>query len=207
MKKLVLCVAIAAFSMSFVNAQEVKFGVKAGVNFASFSGDDVEDLDGLTGFHVGGVAEIMFSDKFSIQPEIIYSAQGAKSEESETFEGETFEYKSKAKLDYINIPVIAKYYVTEGLSLEAGPQVGFLASAKGKDEVTIDGDTESDTEDLKEYVKGVDFGLGLGLGYKLENGLNFSARYNLGLANISDDEDSDDSLKNNVIQLSVGFMF
>ena len=50
-------------------------------NFATLGGD-TEDLDGLTSFHVGGVAEISFSEKFSVQPELLYSAQGASFEES-----------------------------------------------------------------------------------------------------------------------------
>lgn len=206
MKKLVLCAIIGAFSINFLSAQEVKFGVKAGVNFASLSGDDLDDLDGLTGFHVGGVAEVLFSDKFSLQPEIFYSAQGAKSEYTGAYI-DSFEVKTKLKLDYINIPVIAKYYVTRELSIEAGPQIGFLVSAKQKIKVSGGGDSESDSVDLKDYYKGLDFGLGLGLGYKFENGLNFSARYNIGLSNVSDEDSDDFSIKNNVFQLSVGYMF
>ncbi len=59
-------------------------------------------------------------------------------------------------------------------------------------------------------MKGTDFGVNLGLGYKMENGLNFGARYNLGL---SDNLDVDDfeaegaEYKNSVIQISVGYFF
>ena len=70
---------------------------------------------------------------------------------------------------------MAKFYVAEGFSIEAGPQVGFLFSAK--DEYDFDGDTGED--DIKEYFKGIDFGVNFGVGYKLEGGLNLGARYNL----------------------------
>jgi hypothetical protein len=95
---------------------------------------------------------------------------------------------------------MAKYYVAEGFSIEAGPQVGFLMSAKAK--------AEGEEEDLKDFVKGIDFGFNLGLGYKMESGLNFAARYNLGLSNINDGEGSDDfKNQNSVMQVSVGYMF
>lgn len=188
MKKLILCAAIAAFGLSNVNAQEVKFGAKAGVNFASLSGDDADGLDGRTSFHIGGVVNIGISEKFAVQPELVYSSQGAKG----SFEGVDVDYN----FDYINLPVLAKFTVAEGFSIEAGPQVGFLMSAKLK--------AEGDSLDVKDDLKGIDFAGAIGLAYQMETGLNFSARYNLGLANIADGEGD---IKNNVIQISVGYMF
>jgi len=181
MKKLLLSAVIAVFAMSNLNAQEVKFGAKAGVNFASLSGDDVEGFDGRTSFHVGAVAEIGISEKFAVQPELVYSSQGASVGDS------------NLKMDYINLPILAKFFVAEGFSIEAGPQVGFLISA------------DAEGEDVKDSFKSTDFSGALGLGYKLDSGLNFAARYNLGLGNIVDAEGGD--VKNNVIQLSVGYMF
>ena len=94
---------------------------------------------------------------------------------------------------------MAKYYVAEGLSLEAGPQIGFLIKAEsGADDVSVD---------VKDAFKSIDFGFNFGAGYKLESGLNFAARYNLGLSDISDDDDSDSNVKNGVFQLSVGYTF
>ncbi|HEX9826031.1 MAG TPA: porin family protein [Flavobacteriaceae bacterium] len=180
MKKLFLFAAVAVFGFT-MNAQEVTFGAKAGVNFASLGGDDSDGLDGLTSFHVGGVVVIGVSEKFAIQPELLYSSQGA------SYDG------GDLKLDYINVPVLAKFTVAEGFSIEAGPQIGFLVSAK------------DDGEDVKDFLKSTDFSAALGLGYELETGLNFGARYNLGLGNVLDDDGGD--LKNNVIQLFVGYNF
>jgi len=206
MKKLILCGAIALFGFLSANAQEVKFGAKAGVNLATIGGD-VEDADGRTSFHVGGVAEIMISDKFSVQPELLYSAQGLQSEYTETIFGSDVKFEEKLKLDYINLPIMAKFYVAEGLSIEAGPQVGFLISAESEVEASFEGDSENQTEDVKDGFKSVDFAAGIGLGYKLDSGLNFSARYTLGLANIAEDAADDFSIQNNVLQVSLGYMF
>lgn len=192
MKKSFLIIAIIVFGLTNLNAQEVKFGAKAGLNLASITGDETDGIESRTAFHVGAVAEISVSDKFSVQPELLYSAQGAK----DSFEGIDFD----AKIDYLNLPIMAKYYVAEGFSLELGPQVGFLLSAKAE------GGGES--IDFKDETKGIDFGANFGVGYKLESGLNFGARYNLGLSNINDGEDSDDfKNQNSVIQLSVGYFF
>jgi len=200
MKKLCIIAVIAIFSFASINAQNIRFGAKAGVNLASINGDETDDFDMRTSFHVGAVVEIPLSDKFSVQPELLYSSQGAKSEFSEL--DVTGDYKFK--LDYLNVPIMMKYYVTEGLSLEAGPQIGILLAANTELEV---GDV-SEEEDVKEFMKDIDFGLNFGAGYQLENGLNFSARYNLGLSNIIDVEESDDSkIHNGVIQVSVGFFF
>lgn len=192
MKKLLLLAAVAVFGFWNINAQDVKFGAKAGVNFANISGDDTSGLDSRTALHVGVVAEIEISEKFSFQPELMYSQQG--------FKMSMFGIDATGELDYLNLPLMAKYYVADGFSLEAGPQVGFLMSAKAK--------AEGESEDLKDVTKGIDFGLDFGLGYKMDNGLNFGARYNLGLSNINDGEGSDEFKNQNaVIQLSIGYFF
>lgn len=206
MKKLLFFIAIAVMCFVNLNAQEVKFGVKAGLNLANISGDDTEDLDGRTSFHIGGVAEIMITDKFSFQPELLYSAQGAKSTYEDQFEKEEI----TIKLDYINLPLMAKYYVAEGFSIEAGPQIGFLMNSEADYEYIDKEDpefNESGTEDLKDEIKGIDFGVNLGLGYKLENGLNFGARYNLGLSDLWDIDTGGIKNQNSVIQVSVGYFF
>lgn len=181
MKKILLVAVLAVLGFVSGNAQEVKFGAKAGLNFASVRGENSDVYDTVTAFNLGAVAEIPLSEKISFQPEVLFSGQGY------SFGNDI------AALNYLNVPLMGKYYVTKGLSLEAGPQVGFLLSAK------------TDNADVKNLFKKVDFGVNAGLGYKLENGLNFSARYNLGLSNISSVANTTN--KNAVVQLSVGYFF
>lgn len=210
MKKLLMIAAVAALGFTSVNAQEeVSFGAKVGVNFATvpFSGQGVEDPDAITSFHIGATLEIPVSEKFSVQPELVYSSQGAKSEYSNS----GYNSKSELTLNYINIPVLAKFYVTEGLSLEAGPQIGLLLKAEDESEYSYTDSSGSvtsqkSTDDVKKFYKGTDFALAFGAGYKFEGGLNLSARYNFGLSNIYDGS-GDFKAKNNVFQLSVGYTF
>ncbi|TVZ50912.1 porin family protein [Dokdonia sp. Hel_I_53] len=188
MKKIFLSVAFVAATFITVNAQETTFGLKGGVNFASINGDDLDDLDGRTSFHVGAVANFGLTEAFAIQPEVVYSSQGA----SEEFEGDDINYR----LNYINIPVLADYTFAEGFSAQFGPQFGINVSS----DVEFDGDTE-DLED----VETLDLGLAGGLQYSLDQGIFFQARYTLGLNNIFDFEDAD--AKNGVFALSVGYNF
>ena len=198
MKKITLSI-IAVLAFGFTNAQETKFGLKAGLNVANFGGD-AEDAKSLVGFHVGGFAEIKLSDKFAIQPELLYSAQGAKEEYSEF--GETVEITQN--LGYLNIPVMAKYYVAEGFSLEAGPQIGFLLNAKIKAEY----EGESEDESNKDAFKSIDFGVNFGAGYDFTENFSAGVRYNLGLSNIAETEDGDDfKINNSVFSVSIGYKF
>jgi len=187
MKNLFMALAIFCATTMYVSAQDISFGVKAGLNFATLGGDDVDELEGVTGLNIGAVAEFGLSEKFSIQPEVIYSTQGA------SLDDETLE------LDYINVPVLAKYYVFEGFSLEAGPQLGFNINSQYE----FEGETEDEDD-----IKTVDIAAALGLGYKLPMGIFFQARYNLGITDVYDEiEGTQIDAKNNVFQFSVGYKF
>jgi len=213
MKKIKLTLVIAIMTIVSVNAQTT-FGVKAGANFSSFAysdsyGED-DDEKARTSMHFGAVAEIQISDKFSLQPELLYSSLGSKYEWS----GPDYSGEEVVKVDYLTVPLMAKYYVAEGFSLEAGPQIAFLLSAKDDyafyDHYWEDG-SYSETYDMADGFKKVDFGLNFGVGYKLDSGLNFGARYYLGLSNIEELDDDDyyyyRLIKNRVFQISVGYTF
>ncbi len=208
MKKLVFIVAIALFSTSAVLAQEVRIGFKGGVNLATLGGD-VENADHRTAFHLGGLVEIPLSERFSVQPEILYSAQGAEYEEAGSFGGVPYDYTATAKLDYIQVPVMAKVYLIDGLALEAGPQVAFLVSDKYEYDGNVgplEGSGEGGFDDND--LSSVDVSLGAGASYRLPMGLFFGARYNFGLGNVNDAADKDDyKVHNNVLQVSVGYSF
>ncbi|UPZ15873.1 porin family protein [Flavobacterium humidisoli] len=186
MKKILLAAVMFIATSAAVNAQFVQIGVKAGANFANqtggsdFNGISV-DKEGITSYHAGLVAELKLLEKFSIQPELLYSTQGA------TYKNAFSEFKNE--MGYIAIPVMAKIYMTKSLSLELGPQASFLVSNK----------KEFDVADPKTF----DFSLNAGLGLKVVGGLFVQARYGIGLTEISEQAD----FKNSVFQLSAGYMF
>lgn len=215
-KQLILTAAIIFAGMNTSIAQEMNWGIKAGANYSTVTSEI--DPDYIFGFHAGLVAEYELTPKFALQPELLYSLEGAKAE-MDFREGEFFiSMEEKIKLGYINLPVMLKYNATRALSLQAGPQIGFLVSAESEYEIASNFDefdmNESGTEDIKDDLKKISFGLNFGLGYDLSSRLFVQARYHLGLSDISDYDEQDDEfevnfeeIKNQSFQLSLGYKF
>lgn len=180
MKKLIFAI-ITLFIGTTAISQEIDLGVKAGANFANVS--DVDDLSSKTGFQAGIFAGIKFSDKVGIQADLLYSQQGAE------FDAGKFD------LSYVNVPVVLKYYLVQGLNVQAGPQFGFIVD----DEISLDvfGDI-ADAE--KADVSGI-----VGAGYDFPFGVRVDARYNFGFTDVSEDVEGDN--KNNVFSVAVGYSF
>ena len=197
MKKLIFLSLLSV--MAFTGFAQTHFGVRGGVNFASINGDDTDNLSARTAIFFGAYGEFGIDDVFAIQPEILFSQQGAEYEDSE--EDGIF-YDGRFKLDYLNIPVMVKIYIADGFFLEAGPQIGFLLSAKDEFDTPISGE-----EDIKDFIKSTDFSGNVGLGYLMDMGLNFNARYNIGLSSLDDFEGVEENLKNGVLSIGVGFRF
>jgi hypothetical protein len=160
---------------------------------SNFMGD-VEDQGMRTSVHLGFLAEIIVSDNFSVQPELLYSGQGSSDKRAAGFR--------RIKADYITLPILGKFGLTDNLSFEAGPQLGFLVSSKYKTD---------DTNEKIDNIKTLDFSLNAGLEYELSNGVIFQGRYNIGLTNVDGHPviapDSNKRASNSVIQFSVGYLF
>ena len=177
MKKILLVTAMLLGAVA-TQAQGIDFGIKAGANFANFSGGDI-DTEGITSFHAGAVLELNIVPTFSVQAEALYSSIGAKVKDGDDI-----------NLDYVSVPVLAKFYVLpEKVSIVAGPQFSFLTN---------------DAKDLE--AKSTDIGIAGGLEAKIIAGLFVQARYVIGVTKVSDSEFAGDA-KNGVFQLSVGYNF
>jgi hypothetical protein len=187
MKKTIL-VSVLLLAASFtMQAQSVKFGIKAGLNYANQTGTDITinstnyKTDAITSYHAGLVAEIKILDKFSIQPELLYSTQGA------TYKDAFTEFKNE--VGYLSVPVMAKIYLSENVSLELGPQASFLLSDR-KAFNALDQST-------------FDFAAAGGLGLKITKSIFIQGRYVLGLTEVSKDAQT----KNSTVQISAGILF
>lgn len=206
--KIILFTALSMVALQSANAQvQIGFGLKGGLNFASLNGVSSPSTayGNSTGYHAGAYFLFKFT-KVGIQPEIIFSKQG------HTFTKSGTDYSSN--INYINIPVMLKLYLAGGLNLQAGPQFGFLASAKG-DVINATGGITTG-QDLKNFVKSTDVSVGVGIGWDLPFGLNLAARYNIGLSDINKytggtiptggiSSMGTTEAKNQVFQLSVGY--
>jgi hypothetical protein len=186
MKKIIGILVGIVLCSSLSYGQESSFGVKAGLNSFTFSESQFKSR---TSFHFGGYYNYMISDKFAIQPELLYSQQGAKFEFDLGF---FVKASGTYAMNYLSIPVMAKYYVIEGLNLHAGPVIGILISS------SFSGTTGAVSTNT------LDIMLGIGAAYELSMGVNFGLRYNLGL---TETISGGDGSKNRGIQVSVGYSF
>jgi outer membrane protein with beta-barrel domain len=181
MKKVFLS-ALTVILVNMAFAQHVEFGLKGGVNFANLKDDANSNTDARTGFNAGALAHIHLSKTFAIQPEVVYSVQGA-------------EYSSgKMQLNYINVPVLAQYMFGNGFRLQTGPQLGILTTSKFKS-----GNTKVDVD-----MRTADVAWSFGASYISPMRLGVDARYNLGLTDISK---ASPDLKNRVWQLGLFYQF
>ncbi len=190
MKKIILS-ALAVLAFGVTNAQEVKYGAKVGGNLTNIrvNADDFGTVvfDSNVGFQAGIFAEIKVADKFAVQPEALFSYESSKISSTDF------------NLSYINVPVMAKYYASEKISLQVGPQIGFLVGAKAK----MDGESE----DLKDDIKSINFGLNFGLGYNLTEKVAVDFRYNAGLTDISENGFEGGKMKVSGFSLALGYKF
>lgn len=221
LKKVLVMAAVAVLTVGYAQAQ-FKFGVRAGFNLTNLSGKDFngDKLSGddkgkfKPGFQIGVVGEYSFSEAFAIQPGILYSQQGTVWK----YTDEENDYKDKANLNYIQIPINAIYKIDLGgtkLLLQAGPYLGYGLGGKWKewkngDKIDLDSDDSkikmggNEDEDL---FKAFDFGIGLGAGVQF-NSFQVGVGYNIGLVNIEhQEEDSKSTFKNNGLALTLTYMF
>lgn len=178
-KTFLISIVLLAFSTN-IHAQLVRFGIKAGLNYANLTGSEIK-TDAITSYHAGLVAELKLTEGFSVQPELLYSTQGASYENA----GEEF----RNELGYLSIPILAKINLNKAVSLDLGPQASFLMSER----------KEFDVKDSESF----EFGLAAGLGLKITKSIFLQGRYVLGLTEASKDAQT----KNSVLQVSAGILF
>ncbi len=176
MKKIYFSLLISAIASSVTFSQSLSFGVRGGINIANVSTTvgalpvgvtvTTASTNSKTGFQFGGYLKIMTSEKFGIQPELIYSQMGASAPSGQT---------GSVDFNYLSIPVLLRYNVTENFSLQAGPQLGILLAANQSNGST--------SINVKDQTNGTDFGGAFGIGLDFGK-FNAGARYYLGFSNL-----------------------
>jgi len=190
-----------------------RFGLKGGVNLAEYNlsnniGGSAVGVNMKPSFNAGAFVKILIAGAFRIQPEVVFSGQGSK-----LFSGSgTSTVNYDESLHYINVPIFFQWQSMGGFFLETGPQAGFLISAKDK---VASGNSSANSEtDIKDQRKGFDFSWATGLGYVHQIGLGVGARYNYGISNVLNTNNTNngtvsnsDTIKNSVIQFSLIYQF
>ncbi|SIQ09656.1 MULTISPECIES: porin family protein [unclassified Chryseobacterium] len=179
-------------STPLTSSSKIKFGLKAGLNVSNLSN---MDMNSKAGFYGGAFVNIPVSKDFSVQPEVLYSAAGAKEKGGSN---------AKLNLEYLSVPVMFQYKALPNLYVEAGPQFNFLIDARLK--------KSASTGALKNATQSFDFGIGLGAGYYFTKNIGINLRYNAGLSDIVKTKyqygyDREGSVKNGVFQVGVNYKF
>jgi len=189
MKKVIFVLMLSVISVAVI--AQVTVGLKAGTNITNFSGGDFDEVKkkAIVGFHGGGYLNFSLG-AISLQPEILFSTQGAR---IDSVSG-SYDWK----VNYLTVPVMFKYRSAGGFYLEAGPQFGFKLSEEVKYK-TIDA-----------FATDLDLSAGIGLGFQSSGGFGIGARYLAGLSKVGDFDPSesggiDPDFKNSVLQLGVFF--
>ncbi len=176
MKKRLFFILFAAFGCLHVQAQGVvqgtssmgsgdfRYGPKASLMLTDLTGDGLVGADVAPGFQFGGAIEIPLVDEFFFAPEALFAFQGANGG------------VDNINLFYLHFPLIGKYYLTDEIALELGPQVGILLS-DNVDNVFLDTNT-------------LDVGLTFGGGYALTENIYLQSRFNFGFTKVIEDVDA-----------------
>ncbi len=235
MKKLFLLFAVTLFITGAYAQESPRFGVKAGLNISGYISDDgltlyQENTSARAGFNAGFFAILPISERFAIQPELIYSMQGVNLVEPELYVDYTYvesvfvpdyivpdvdaygEVDATELLHYINVPVLANIYFTEGISFQIGPQIGFLTQGTARFD-SVDESIDNafpdydESTDITDRFNTVSLAAAAGLQVELPSDVALGLRYNFGLTDIVDDTEEEVTLLNQVGQFYVGYTF
>ncbi len=230
MKKRISLILVMALGSIFSQAQQTvknsggtSFGLRAGVNFQNITGKDEDgnklENDLLTGFNVGINAEIPLAPQFYLQPGLLFTTKGAKSED--LILGQTI--KGKINIYYVELPLNFLYKPMLGqgrLLMGFGPYVALGVGGK----VTYEGGGSSLSEDIEFkknvklsdpddvfYVRPMDAGANLLFGYQFANKVSIQLNAQLGLTKINPEYEgaSNDrtDAKNTGFGVSLGYRF
>lgn len=196
MKKIMMIAALLVATLS-ASAQTTLRDVgsftlqpKVGVGFGFLSGSWTMLAGGDRKTRVGLIAgvegEYYANDFLGIAAGVNYAQQGWKVE--------NLGVKETQKLDFINIPITANFYVAKGLALKTGVQFGFLVSAKYAD------------NDDKDSFKKFNFSIPIGISYEYADFV-LDARYNIAATKINKNSDSDNKWRSDLFQITLGYKF
>jgi hypothetical protein len=186
----VLITGMASAQHADTPTGHMNLGIKGGLNVFTINNENNAGYDSRVGIHFGLLGHVHVKPHFALQPELVYSSQGARYTD---LDDNTYYYH----LDYVNIPILFQYMFDNGLRLEAGPQLGILVKA-----TSVLDNNSIDLNDVRPF----DFSLSVGASFVIPaTGFGMDARYNLGVNNIN--KNSGPSSTNRGIQLGLFYIF
>ena len=185
MKKFYLLLGVTVLMSLAAAAQNGQIGIKGGLNVSNLHYDNDTDADSKVGAHVGLLFHFPMGGPVALQPEVVFSMQGAEFGNDEL------------QANYLNVPFMIQYKLPGGFRLQTGPQVGVLLSAEYEDEDGIDHDWDN-------VMKKTDLAWSLGFAFQSSSGLGIDARYNIGLTEVFKGRPND--VTNRVLQFGLFYV-
>lgn len=154
-----MLIIITFFSLTKTQAQ-VTFrpGLRGGLGLSNlgFHGDFKPD------YYIGALGQINLTKRYTLQPEITYTRQGANNLERYYYDesNNRKSFYTDVNIDYLSLAMINKFSFNTGLQIQFGPTIDFIVNT------TL---PYSDSD--------VDLGFVTGVGYKLPSGLLIEARF------------------------------
>lgn len=198
MKKLLFTLAALAIvvgaSAQKKSSDKVIMGFKVGLNLSDITHINQNYKPSVL---VGFYTEYRLANWFSLQPEVVYSKQGSM----RTFDG----VQTRLRANYLNIPVMMKFYVMPRLSLDLGPQLGLNLGTKIKMD---NGKNDTAVQIISnDFYNTCEFSIAAGITYQKKRGPAISVRYNMGVSNVFKNKALDISNRNSVLQVAFGWTY
>lgn len=207
MKNTILLIVLIGLSINM--KAQTNFGVHAGLNYSTFSGIRklTDTSPYLCGLHFGLFMNHRINRLIDIQPEINYAQKGYKwnIDYSDSPDADYIRHiRINFKYNFIEVPVLVKFFIGQNLSIIAGPQLELCLNRNiaVKEGIEIVNENANTGGRYPEYHR-VAFSLTVGIGYDLNNGIMLSARYSNGLTPM--DKDGIDRRVSRNFLFSVGY--
>jgi hypothetical protein len=186
MKKSKLIIAIVLFisasQLTFSQGnRDFKFGIKGGVNFSNINNSEASSNKALTGVNFGLFTKLPITNSFAIQPEIYYTTKGSELTYQNVFVDGTAEFD----LNYIEVPVLAVFNITENFNFHVGPYASYLVNenVKNVSDTSFNFENNIDSGDFKKF----DTGIAAGFGFEGKS-LGIGVRYNFGFVTVGEEK-------------------
>ena len=212
--KRIFTVLLVIVAINQANAQFFQLGAKAGLSSSQLKvsetfipGEDQETIyykggDAILGWHLGLYSRIKIW-RIYLQPELLYSSTGGKIKISS--DGIDFPDIGKFKLDKLDVPVMAGFYITKSFRVFTGPVFSYLISEKSTWQTTKDVFQQDFQKGIIGYQAGVGFDIStFSLDLKYEGNLSALGK---SVSIPGTDLRFDTDLRNPQLILSMGFRF
>lgn len=173
---------ISATQLTFSQGKsDFKLGIKGGVNFSNISTNNTSQNKALTGVNFGVFAKLPITNSFAIQPEMYFTTKGSELTYQNVFVDGTAQFD----LNYIEVPVLAVFKITDNFNFHVGPYASYLLSSNVKNvsDVSFNFENNINSGDFRKF----DTGIAAGFGFEGKS-LGIGVRYNFGLVTVGEEK-------------------